>query len=69
MEKNCENVAVVLQKRCIWIVAILYLANLVSDVKSVTYSMTKSSNKKRFENDILILKIQGNSKTVNNKET
>ena len=31
--------------------------------------MTKSSNKKRFENDILILKIQGNSKTVNNKET
>ena len=62
MGKNCENVAVVLPKRYILIVAILSVANLISDVKNVTYSMIKSSNKKRFQKDAHILKIKRNSK-------
>ena len=37
------------------------LQNLILDIKSVTYSMIKSSNKKRFKKDIHILKIQGNT--------
>ena len=45
MEKNCENVAVVLQKRYILIVAILKFPNLISDVKNATYIMIKSSKK------------------------
>ena len=48
MGKNCENVATVLQKRYILIVAILQVVNLIS-VKNVTYSMIKSSNKKDFK--------------------
>ena len=36
--------------------------NLTCDVKNITYSMIKSSNKKSFKKDIHILKVQGNSK-------
>ena len=35
---------------------------MLHNVKNVTYSMIKSSNKKRFKKDIHILKIQGNGK-------
>ena len=46
MGKNCENVVIVLQKRYILIVSILYVGNLISDVKKVAYSMIKNSKKK-----------------------
>ena len=69
MGKICENVAIVLQKRYILIVAILQVGNLISDVKNVTYSMIQSSNKKRFKKDIHILKIQEIVNIVNNMET
>ena len=62
MGKNWKNVAIVLQKRYILTVAILQVENLIFDFKNVTYNMIKSSNKKHFEKDIHILKIQGNSK-------
>ena len=38
------------------------LKNLTRDVKNVTYSMIKSSNKKSLKKNIHILKVQGNSK-------
>ena len=60
--KGYEHVAIVPRKIYILTVAILYVSNLISDVKNFTCSMMKSSNKKCLKKDIFKKKIQGNSK-------